>query len=76
VENRPQPLVLIALEYGRSGGYGRAPRKGDQRVVETCSVFDTTVATKYPKGGAALNYFLGWSTVGMITWGAGHLMVC
>jgi hypothetical protein len=27
-------------------------------------------------GGAALNYFLGWSTVGMITWGAGHLMVC
>jgi hypothetical protein len=27
-------------------------------------------------GGAALSYFLGWSTVGMIAWGAGHLMVC
>jgi hypothetical protein len=27
-------------------------------------------------GGAALNYFLGYSIVGQIAWGAGHLLVC
>jgi hypothetical protein len=27
-------------------------------------------------GGAALNYFLGYSIMGKIIWGAGHLLVC
>jgi hypothetical protein len=27
-------------------------------------------------GGAASNYVLGYSVMGQIAWGAGHLMVC
>jgi hypothetical protein len=68
------------IRCGGGGGYSCEDDGMAQFAVAT--ILDVVTIMAVPEiagvlaGGAASNYVLGYSVMGRIAWGAGHLMVC